>query len=106
MELHTLVVENPFTINFEVGAQSALLLKAIALYTLDMEILPQLSLTKLADDPGAAKFVVDYGDYLATIASWSVNTSGIDLFFNNMTTLNHFSVILDEGIAVAIRTKA
>lgn len=106
MELHTLVVEDPFTINIQVAAQDAILLKAIAVYMYDMEILTQLSLSKIANDPGAAKFVVDYGDYLATIASWSIDTPGIDIFFNNMTTLNHFSVILDEGIAVAIRTKA
>lgn len=92
--------------NLEIAAQAASLTKAVVVYVYDLGIIQQLSPVKLAEDPATIKFGVDYAAIFATIASFSVHPARIDEFYTNMETLQHFSDVVDDGFALALRTRA
>lgn len=106
MALRAAIVDDSFSTKVNVAENVAYILKDVVVYVYDLEIVQQLSALKLADDPNTVQFLKDYGDITLAIGHWPINPSEVDAFYTDMAALNKFSDAVDEGIALASRTKA
>lgn len=106
MALRAAIVDDSFSTKLDVAEHVAYILKDVVVYVYDLGIIQQLSASKLVDDSETVKFLEDYAQITADIASWPFDPTKVDAFYTSQDALQKFSDAIDEGIALAVRTRA